>query len=152
MTQIYTHVNYRQLKQTACNCAPSIPMRSTHATLGVKSGFPGITAYPFVGRIDTSDQAVALARQPHCIRTAPGSFCDAVQLPGGAKHNARIFLHKPFTQWVPKCGHGHLLSALNGEASSACARLRGLICEQEANGQSSSEGAVALHWRLRLQF
>jgi hypothetical protein len=38
-----------------------------------------------VGRVDTSDQEVALARQPLCIRTAPGSLCDAAQLPGGAK-------------------------------------------------------------------
>jgi hypothetical protein len=100
--------NYPGLKARTCSCTPSILMRSTHATLGIKSGFLGLTCLP-VGRVDTSDQAAALARQLHCIRTAPGSFCDAVQLPGGAKHNARIFLHRPFTQWVPKCGHGRFL-------------------------------------------
>jgi hypothetical protein len=62
------------------------------ATLGIKSGFPGLTAYP-LGRLTP----LAIARRPHCVSTSSRSYYDNAGLLRETNTPCQYFLHKPFT-------------------------------------------------------
>jgi len=77
-------------------------MRSTHATLGINSGFPGLTAYP-LGRLTPLTKRLLLSKAASWrkyIIWVGGRQC---RIAPQDSHHASIFLHKPLTQGVPKC-------------------------------------------------